>query len=289
MNYGEEFLKVYNNEFLSLKKDFIKNLIHNFEADETFVIIFDKYVTKLYGIQEEQYSKDSILIDCWEEFWFRYNKYKKNALKNIINRNILEKYNKNQLNKFATISTYSDFIVALAKLSVAKDFERRIRKDREEIEMAFINKDVSKILKVKKQENAEYLIDYSKPFVKPQTKETNKNIPEEQSKQIELTNPFSKDEKFILLHYMFRHERTMVKKLSTYEITLILKITNECFSNKDLVKKRDTDYEKLHKGYKYYSKTSNEKKELMKILISKIEKFYFAAFEEYLLSELHKL
>lgn len=289
MNYGEEFLKVYNNEFLSLKKDFIKNLIHNFEADETFVIIFDKYVTKLYRIQEEQYSKDSILIDCWEEFWFRYSKYKKNALKNIINKNILEKYNKNQLNKFATIWTYSDFIVALARLSVAKDFEKRIKKDIEEIEIAFDNKDVSEVLKVKKQENAEYLIEYSKPFVKPQTKEKNKNIPKEQNEQIEFSNPFSKDEKFILLHYMLNHERKMDKKLSTYEVALILKITSGCFSNKDLVKKRDTDYEKLHKGYKYYSKTSNKKKELMKILITKIRKFSFIAFEEYLLSELHEL
>lgn len=289
MNYGEKYIEIYNKEFLILKKNVFEFLNDNFESDETFPIIFDKYLTKLYEIQEEQSSKDNILWDCWEEFWFRYSKYNKNAAKNIIDKNILEKYKKKQLKKNATNWAYSDFIDALAKLSVAKDFEKRIRKDFDEIELAFHNKDLSTVLKVKKQFNAEYLIHCSKPFAKTKKEYKNENVLQKQDKQIEFDNPFTKDEKFILLHYMLSHERTMVKKLSTYEITLILKITNECFSNKDLVKKKDTDYEKLHKGYKYYSKTPKDKKELMTELITKVRRYPFIAFEEYLLSELYKL
>ena len=289
MNYGEKVLEIYNNEFLQLKKDFIKYLKSNFDTDETFPIIFDKYLIKLYSLQEAQYSKDSLLMDCWEEFWFRYNKYNKNAVKNIIDKNILAKFKENLSRNSATIMEYPDFIEALAKLSISKDFERRIRNDFDKIEIALANKDISTILKVKKHENAEYLVDYSKPYEKSKKESGIINIPKKDNNSKRPNNPFTKDEKFILIHYMLCHERTKTKKLSTYEITLILKITNDCFAKKELVKKKDTDYEKLHKGYAYYSRTSKEKKELMKLLIDKVSLYPFIMFEEYLSSELHKL
>ncbi|ARV14809.1 hypothetical protein [Polaribacter sp. SA4-12] len=289
MNYGEKVLEIYNKEFLILKKDFIKFLKNNFESEETFPIIIDKYLSKLYKLQEAQYSKDRLLTVCSDDFWFRYNNYNKNAVKNTINKNVLARFKKNLSRNSPAILEYPNFIEALAKLSIANDFEKRIRTDIDEIEIALDNKDVSKVFKVKKKENAEYLVEYSKPYLKPKKELETINTPKKENKSITPINPFSKDEKFILIHYMLSHERTKTKKLSTYEITLILKITNECFSNKDLVKKKDTDYEKLHKGYNYYTKTSKEKKELMEELIEKVNQYSFTMFTEYLSSELHKL
>jgi hypothetical protein len=287
MNYGEEFIETYNNSFINLKKDYKKFLKDNFEADETFPIIFERYVSKLYDLQHAQYSKDNLLIKCWEEFLYRFHKYNKNAARNIIDKNILQIFEKNKSNHSSKITDFSNFVDSLAKLSIAKDFEHRIKDDIKDIEKAFLSKNISAILKVEKQVSAEYLVSHARPIEKFKKEVT--NLPKKENKSKTPNNPFTMDEKFILIHYMLKHERVKTTNLSTYEITLILKITNDCFANKKIEKKKDTDYEKLHKGYKYYSKTLIEKKELMSMLIEKVNQYSFTAFTQYLSSELHKL
>jgi hypothetical protein len=220
MNYGEIFIETYNNSFINLKKDYKKFLKDNFEADETFPIIFDRYVSKLYDLQHAQYSKDNLLIKCWEEFLYRYHKYNKNAARNIINKNILQIFEKNKSNHSSKITDFSNFVDSLAKLSIAKDFEHRIKDDIKDIEKALLSKNISAILKVEKQVNAEYLVDYSLP---------KKEINLKPKKSILLDN----NQKMIILHVLKNYYKDNKDNDTDTEYFKIISLCSDALTEKD--------------------------------------------------------
>jgi hypothetical protein len=220
MNYGEIFIETYNNSFINLKKDYKKFLKDNFEAEETFPIIFDRYVSKLDDLQHAQCSKDNLLIKCWEEFLYRYHKYKKNAAINIINKNILQIFEKNKLNHSSKITDFSNFVDSLAKLSIAKDFEHRIKKDIKDIEKALLSKNISAILKVEKQVNAEYLVDYLLP---------KKEINLKSKKSIPLDN----NQKMIILHVLKNYYKDNKEIDTDTEYFKIIQLCSDAFTEKD--------------------------------------------------------
>ena len=283
MNYGEQFVEIYNNEFLKLKKDLIDYLEDNFNSDYTFTTIFDKFLIKLDNLQRDQYEKDNILMGCYEDFWFRYLTYSKNAAINIVNNNIFDRFSKNLELKSCKITDYNEFTNSLAKLCLYQDFEKVFRNSQNQIEAGFQNQDVSKIFKIKKQTNAEYLLS----CFEKKNETLIKEIPKTDFKENVLINPFTKDEKILLMYYLLEYERFQDKKLSIYNLTLILKLSSGGFEDEMLVKKKDTLYEKINNGINHYALCNRKAK--LKALLDKIKKFDLDAFEQYLIHQLHNL
>jgi hypothetical protein len=283
MNYGEQFVEIYNDEFLKLKKDLIDYLEGHFNSDFSFSALFDNFLKELSKLLKTQSSKDELLMICRIDFFYRYIGYTKNAAVNTINKDIYKKYINNLELESSKIKDYEEFTISLAKLTLYEDFKYVFKKYKNQIENGFEKQDVSKILKIKKQTNAEYLLYYFDPKKEPLIKDDLKTDFEENL----FKNPFTKDEKVLLMFYLLNYERLEEKKLSIYELTLVLKLTSGGFEGEKLVKERGTLYDKINKGLNHYAVCN--RKSILKVLLKKIKKFNVGKFEEYLSHQFHNL
>lgn len=281
MNYGKEFIKIYNNEFLKQKKDFKDYLKENFDSDYSYTTLSDNYLRKLSTLKKTQYNKDNFITNCREDFWFRYLKYHNNAAINIVNSEIQDRFNENLTRTSSKIKDFKIFINALAKYSLLMDFEDVFREKQDEIREAFKKHDLSSVFKIKKKSNAEYLLSY---FEKKEEKSITDQKKESKSETLTtpklLENPFTNNEKFILMNILLNNIGNEEIKITTYEIPLILKLSSGAYHKEPLHTKKDTLHEKTNKGIQYYAKSSQKK--ILKKLILKMDKFDCPNFKEHL-------
>jgi hypothetical protein len=264
---GAKFIDSYNKKFLKQKSDFINYLEGNFESDETFSQIFDKYIHKLWGLQSVYYEQDGFIVKCSEsEFHFRYTYYDKNAVLNVVNKNIREQFEKHQSDYDSKIKDYQVFSEVLCDYSILKDFENLIRKEIDKIKTSFKKKNVKTILKVKKQINAEYLVYYWKPKEDGDLEIERVNVKEKEEFSSILLND---DEKLLLLHLLYVCSRNANYKLNPVEFLSAIKLTNDVHNGKNLQDFYGTDYKKIKDGLKYYQ-GNNSKIKMMLDQINKI-------------------
>ena len=295
MNYGENFINIYNKEFIKIKLEFLKYLEGNFTADETFPGIFDGFLNKLYDLQKTYYNQDSFLMESWEDFWFRYSKYNNNAAKNIIDKIILEKFNKNiSSNSRSKIKDYPVFLELLAHLSIYKDFERLIRDNYDKIEEGFKKKKVEDFLKVKKQKNEEYLVHY---FIPKKNNKILENIKiddfkgktNDAVKNTYPMNPFDDDQKFIIINALLHCLRSEDFKISNIEVLLILKITSSSLINSPIEKSVATDYKKITQGINFSKKDNRTKRNQLTVLREMCLKLNLTEISRFFQIEMNKL
>ena len=220
--------------------------------------------------------------------------YKSNRIENIINRDIYQCFLSN-----GECSQYKDFIhfiQCFSKFLALKNYGSFLREnsklfcsllDEEKVDgffnIKYIKNDLNVLILNKEVLERANSIPLERVVKKDEIKVTDIKLNKEN-----YDNPFTEEEKFILMHYLFKHERLQEKKLSVYELTLILKISCDVFTSKKLEKIKDTVYEKYHNGYAYYSVSDREKKSRLKILIEKCKGFKLDKFAEYLNHEMFK-
>lgn len=282
MNYGKEFIKKYNQLFIELKKDYIEYLKNNFNSDYRFSVISDNYVRKLNELKKSKYDKESFLTESYEDFYFRYYKFSKNSAKKSIDDIVYQNYDEKK--DRIQIEDFNGFIYSLAKYALIEDFKKRLKDDYDQNELGFEKKDISKILKVKKQKDAEFLVHYAEYNKKEQTKTKDS---QNRLKRNIYDNPFNKDEKILLMHFLLKHEKIQEDKLSNYEITLILKLSSGGFENEKLIRVRDTTYDKILNGINHYA--IQHRKITFQTLLTKLEKFECSKFKQFLNNEFYKL
>ncbi len=297
MNYGKEFIKLYNKELSAFKKVIIERIEKDYSSPEMANDLYSKYSSEIQerintikkndnkGIKESSLTGISL--------GYMNKKYKFNRIENIINRDVHTYFLSNE--KYSQYKDFSHFIQCFSEFLVLQSYSSFLHKniklfysllDQEKAKFFFnikYIKDDLNILILSNEHLETFENEKKENFV---LEEVNKKV--KSSKQ-KYDNPFTEDEKFILTHYLFKHERLQEKKLSVYELTLILKISCEVFTNKRLDKIKDTTYEKYHKGYGYYSVSKKEKRTKLNTLIDKCETFELKVFSQYLYNQLSKI
>lgn len=296
MNYGKTVIKIYNEKFIELKSDFKKYLNKNLDSDKSFVHLFDNYLKKIQKLQKEEYSKDNLLLVCWDkEFYFRYSSYTKNAVINIIENEIFENFNDNLKSIDSRIKDYKTFSETLAKLSIYKDFEKKIKDDSEKIKNCFETAHISAILEVDRQKDQEYLVHYfnvnknrelQKSYKNKSLAIISKKIPKENLNPL---NTLSDDHKLILLNALTSCFKDKDFEISDVEVLSILKITSSALINLPLGKDYGTEYKKFSKGIDYSKKTDRSKKVELTVLREECLKYELIEISKYLSKEMRKL
>ncbi|CAM1346375.1 hypothetical protein [Tenacibaculum crassostreae] len=297
MNYGKEFIKLYNEELSAFKKVIIKRIEKDYGSPEVSNDLYSKYVNEMRREKNEiekndnKGRKETSITGI--SLGYMNKQYKFNRIENIVNRDIY-----NYFMDHAQNSQYKDFnhfLECYSKYLVLLNYSLFLSENLR-LFCSFIDEEKARVFfNIKYVKNDLNVLVLSKEAVG-----SKKSIPsEEADKKVEKNNaklnkeaydnPFTEEEKFILIRYLFEYERTQEKKLSVYELTLILKISCDVFTGKKLEKVKDTVYEKYHKGYIYYGGSDREKKNRLKILIEKCKAFKLNNFAEYLNHEMFKM
>lgn len=300
MDYGKEFIKLYNEELSAFKKVITERIEKDYGSPEMANDLYSKYNSEIQRRINDLEEKDKIGMKesslTGKSLGYIYTKdYKFNRVENIINRDVYQYFLSN--GECSQYKNFSHFIQCFSKTLTLKSYRSFLNENRkffyylldEEKVNDFFNikyiKDDLNVLTISENhlETFENKENFTSQEVDKKAETKNAKLNKEKH-----DNPFTEEEKFILMHYLFKHERTQENKLSVYELTLILKISCEVFTEKRLEKIKDTVYEKYHKGYIYYGGSDREKKNRLKILIEKCKAFKLNNFAEYLSHEMFK-
>ncbi len=263
MDHGTNFILLYNKTFELLLKDLKAWGVKNYESEEQFNPLFDRYISGLSDLHMQVYYKCNSITDCYEDFAFRNDNYRINPTKNIINTIISEKFEKNRTTKFSCYENYGDFVKEFAPFAAQRGFAKYLKKFSFVVNEHFYKKTIEKAVKHKKVSGDIYA------FVDHKTKDSDLTglfapSSEEKPQKKSYPNPFTDDEKFILAHYLFECVKHFPNDLSNYEIVLLLKIIGSVFTDKPLVKGiNDTNYKKFSKGLYYSTRHTGEKKKTL--------------------------
>lgn len=288
INYGEEFIKLYNKELSSFKKEIVKRIIEDYGSpllNDNLYNNYTRFLNDLIKEIEKTISNNGLYYVVLEQCYdFMDNDFKFERTKNIINinfKNYFDTHKENFGNK-----EFIYFLKQFTKYYVIKQYLKFLRDNKkaffEHIDNKSINEFfITKYVKNDLNELKDYSFEIEKKLINKEN--TKENFKEEKGG---FNNPFSNDEKFIILHYLFEHERYHKPKLSSYEITLLLKITTDCFKGFNPKTKRDTSYDKFHKGYKHYEVSNRIKSDKLATLISKLKKINNGKFVMFLENKL---
>ncbi|WP_299676394.1 hypothetical protein [uncultured Tenacibaculum sp.] len=298
MNYGKEYIKLCNKELSAFKREIIERIEKDYGSPETANDLYTKYSSEIQqrinDVREndKKGNKESSISGI-SQGYISSKQYKFDRVENIINRDIYQYFLKHS--EYSKYKDFEHFIECFSKLSNLLHFSSFLSKHRKLFCFLIDQEKVNDFFNIKYIKDDLNQLTLSKEnIVIEQNFSDQKIIEKTEIKNVETknqnnNNPFTEDEKFILIHYLFKHERSQNKKLSTYELTLILKISCSAFTNKKLEKIKDTTYEKYHKGYDYYKIPKKEKKEKLNTLIEKCEKFELKFFSQYLYNQLSKI
>ena len=283
MNYGELFLKNYNKKFLSEKKLIIGYLEDNYDSPKTFDALFLDYENLLYDKMKliENSIQISLIQDYENLFLTRNYTYRKDAIIEVVNNEILKKFSKYNDKKNLDFQKFCEYSSTFFLLN---DFRGLIKRKRYDIKNAFKIQSTKGLLKLKKNKYGEYILN---PDIFPTVAE--KKIKHDYLTSDPYDNPFSVDEKFIISNYFIELISKNRFVLSRYEEIIILKLIANIYVNKPFTKKKDTFYEKYVKGINYSKKSFAFKKKQLEDIIQKSKKFDIPKFIQYLESELNKM
>ncbi|WP_299711002.1 hypothetical protein [uncultured Tenacibaculum sp.] len=299
MNYGKEYIKLHNKELSAFKKEIIERIEKDYGSPEIANDLYTRYRSEIQqrinDIRENDNkgNKESSISGI-SQGYMSNKQYKFDRVENIINRDVYQYFLKHS--QYSQYKDFGHFIKCFSKLSILLYYSSYLS-DHRKLLCYLIDKEKAKDffnIKYIKDDLNQLTLSKENIAIIEQNFSNKKVIEKTEIKNVAIknqdnNNPFTEDEKFILIHYLFKHERSQNKKLSTYELTLILKISCGVFANRKLDKIKDTIYEKYHKGYDYYSIPKKEKKEKLNALIEKCEKFELKFFSQYLYNQLSKI
>ncbi|AZJ33780.1 hypothetical protein [Tenacibaculum mesophilum] len=303
MNYGKEFIKLYNEELSAFKKVITERIEKDYGSPEMANDLYSKYNSEIQRRVNNLKEKDNIGMKesslTGISLGYMYGKeYKFNRVENIINRDVYQYFLSN--GKCSQYKNFSHFIQCFSKSLTLHSYRSFLNENRKLFYSLLDEEKANEFFNIKYIKDDLNVLTISKKHLETSENKNKENFTlqevdkKAETKNVNLNkekheNPFTEEEKFILIHYLFKHERSQEKKLSVYELTLILKISCGVFTDKRLEKVKDTVYEKYHKGYDYYSVSKKEKRNKLNILIDKCEAYELKVFSQYLHNQLSKI
>jgi hypothetical protein len=271
INYGEEFIKLYNKEFSSFKKIIVKRIIEDYGSPVLNDILYNNYkrfINELIKVTEKTISDNGVYYIVLEQSYdLMDNDFKFERTKNIINidfKNYFESYKENFGN-----TEFIYFLKQFTKYYVFKQYLKFLRDNKKAFFEHIDNKSINEFFITNYVKNdLNQLKDYPSEIEKnPEFKEE-KQIEINKKEQISLII-LNDDEKLLLLHLLYVCSRNANYKLNPVEFLSAIKLTNDVHNGKNLQDFYGTDYKKIKDGLKYYQ-GNNSKIKMMLDQINKI-------------------
>jgi hypothetical protein len=292
MNYGKEFIILYNKELSFLKKESIIRIEKDYESPELEEELHHKYKREIQVKMNEITRKDNkegVNSDLTQtSLAYMDKKYKVNRIENIINLDIYNSFIKYE--QYSQYKNFTHFIQLYSKFLALNHIEKKISKNKDHFCYLLNKKKIKDFFKIRyiKDDLNVLVLDEKKLKTLNNDTQLNEEVEKKVIKKENYDNPFTENEQFFLIYYLFKHERSVNPKLSTYATIMILKITSGIFANLPLIRQKDTLYEKFHSGYDYGKKPNSEKRKILLSVLNKIKPFKLGPFTEYLHSEYTK-
>ncbi|WP_299836054.1 hypothetical protein [uncultured Tenacibaculum sp.] len=261
MNYGELFVKAYNDKFASLCANAKTQFESYYETNYSFIKAEKLNIKPL--VEEIDLTIHSLKIDreiyerCKNVLSWNRNHYKSDITISLINDEVQvafkELANKNQINV-----TYKEFLEAFSIRQAIYDYFSFLDNNNKELTKKFNSKKIGDFLNVVKTNRELHTLN---------------NLKKELKKKDESVYHLTQNEKMILLHVLLHEFKDSgLHSLST-EYFRVLSLTSECLTEKDVQKANTnhTKYNYFYKGVNASDKPSFEKIKMIDEILKKLE------------------
>lgn len=200
MNYGEEFIKLYNKEFLTFRKEISERIKTNYGSAVDDGDLIKDLSNYLYNKSQKIVEKDnkgevssSLSGLC---LGLMSKKYKFDRIKNIININFYNLFKEKQ--KYSNYADFNEFLQLFSKFYVYENYHTFLKNKREEFIKLLNKENIDSFFIIRKNQDGLNELDAYFGNTKRQLK--NQQI-DSISNKIELDDT----EKSILLNILFFH------------------------------------------------------------------------------------
>tara|TARA_R110002074_G_scaffold195789_8_gene362333 strand:+ start:1150 stop:2028 length:879 start_codon:yes stop_codon:yes gene_type:complete len=270
MNYGEEFIKLYNKELSSFKKELIIRIEKDYNSPEMDNDLLYKYKSEIQGDLNEIIQNDnkgetsSGITDI--SLGFMNKNYKSNRIENIINIDIYNYFVDHQ--KYSQYTDFKNFIEIYSKFLVAFTFRGFMTDYSKQFCKLLSKKEIESFFNIKNIKDDLNLLD---PYFGNKKKELQNESKELLSKRIELED----NEKSILLNILFFHLKdSTTKKIPLTEKYRLLILCSSVLKEEDFFKIKTgfKTFDYFKHGINKTRKFKGEKRIMIENIINKLEK-----------------
>jgi hypothetical protein len=263
MNYGKEFVKIYNKKIESILNHFFDTFEDNYNNNFSFrkieKIIANQFESDIKTLQENNSFRE--IIDNAIEYYRSSNCFYENEIAISLINNEIKKDIFDKKQKDLDIESYSEFIVSMAKIMPYRDFFRSFYDNTQHVLNGYEKKDIRTTLKLIKAKNEIHILKISA-------------IKKETNSRKELITNLTINEKMIILHVLIHHYVDNTKRIPS---TIYFRILSLCSSGLE-----DLDFYAANTNktkYNYFSLGVNastkrfigDKKNMIVSIISKID------------------
>ncbi|MFY7669781.1 hypothetical protein ACOSP6_01700 [Tenacibaculum sp. MEBiC06402] len=266
MNYGEQFIEIYNSKFASIcvnaKAQFESYYTTNYTFIKAEKLNTQPLVEEVELISSSIKTDRSIFESCKRTLEGFRNHYTSEVTISLINDEVKNTFN-NFLKDNSKKIEYQEFISAFAKRQAIYDYFSFLDKNNKELTKMFNAEKIGDFLNVVKTSRELHTLNNLKKELKK------KELKKKEDSVYHLTQ----NEKMILLHVLLHEFKDSgLHSLST-EYFRILALTSECLIEKDIQKANTnfTKYQYFYKGVNASDKPSFEKQQIIDEILKKIE------------------
>lgn len=269
MNYGEEFVKIYNKEFSLFRKDTIERIEKDYGSPDDDEDLHKVYLNELYGKSNKIRKKDnkgeysSGLTGL--SLGLMSKKYKYNRIQNIVNKDIHKLFNDKQ--KYSQYSNFGEFLKLFSKFLIITHHQNFLRNNQKEF-IKLLNKEkINSFFINKINKDGIYELDTNFGDKK---RELDYKLPNLISNKIELKEV----EKSILLNILFFHlNGSDFKNVPLTEKYRLLILCSSTLKEEDFfnIKTGYKPFDYFKSGINKSSKFKGDKRLILENIIFKLE------------------
>jgi hypothetical protein len=263
MNYGENFIELYNKDFSTYKKEIIARIEKDYGTPEIEEDLYATYkneiLRKINEIRKNDKSSSltSFSLGCMNK------KYKFNRIENIVNRDIYNYFQSKH--QYTNYKNFKHFIQLFSKYLVLHNYSSYLKENHKDFHTFLKKEKIKDFFKIKSIKNDLNIL------VLNNKKEIQKKSTDSISKRIELED----NEKSILLNILFYHlNDNLGKGIPTTEKYRLLILCSSVLKEEDFFEiktgYKNFDYFKL--GINKTQKFIGDKRILIESIIDKLEK-----------------
>jgi hypothetical protein len=260
MNYGKDFIKLYNKKLSVFKKEIIDRIEKDYELPDSNEDLLKKYKNEIYGKINEIKDLDnkdgysSSLVGISRGYMDK--KYKFDRIENIINKDVLSNFLEKK--KYSKYQDFSMFLNSFSEYLVLHEYEKRLRDNYELFYKLIESKDVKSFFEIKYiKDDLNELLDCKKNDLKLIIIEKENEVIVKEKEMIP-SIILNDDEKLLLLHLLYVCTRNVSYKLNPVEFLSVMKVTKDVHYEKKMQDFYGTDYRKVKGGIGYYKGDSSK-------------------------------
>ena len=264
MNYGKDFIELYNKYFSVFKKEIIARIKEDHDSPEMEKDLHRTYKNEIQGKINEirkndsKGEKSSSLTGI--SLGYMNKEYKSDRIENIVNRDIYNYFQSNQ--QYTQYKDFNHFIQLYSKFLVLHNYSSFLTENYEDFYTFLKKEKIKDFFKTKYIEN-----DLNILVLDKEKTNTNEKLLLEKS----LTTLTSK-EKMILLHVLFHQFKDSGLYNLSMEYFRVLALCSDCLKEGDIYNAHtnNTLFNYFNKGIGLSTKTKKSKAEDINIIQNKI-------------------